>query len=370
MIVQRGFKYKLCPTQTQYKALCQHGGNTRFVWNLFLKENSEYYKQTGKFKFFYDLANELPEIKQKYPFLLESFAQSLQGVAKNFDYALRMSFSGRGFPLFKKKSNMRDSFICPQNWRFGKNFVFIPKIGEVKWIKHRAMKGKPKFITITQDGLNWYCSVLCEYEVPGPEEIKSNNNIVGIDVGLKSFATLSDGESIASKKFQSKYAKKLKKENKSLSRKKYGSSNWFKQKCKVRLIHKKIKNSRIDFLHKTSDLIVKNYDGIIVENLNIYELISLGNGNTKSILDSAWGEFFRQIEYKCKFRSKFFRQVGEFFPSTKKCSKCGSIKKMKLNERTYVCPKCGLTLNRDLNAAINIKNEGLSTLGHSGIKAC
>ena len=164
MLIQRGFKYKLLPTKEQEQKLLQCGGNTRFVWNLFLEQNISYYKETKKFKFFYELATSLPKLKQEYSFLKESYAQSLQMVAKQFDRALKDSFKRKkGFPVFKKKSLLNDSFTYPQNWKLGKGFIFIPKIGEVKWIKNRALKGKPKNITISQAGNKWYCSVLCEY---------------------------------------------------------------------------------------------------------------------------------------------------------------------------------------------------------------
>jgi len=257
MLIQKGFKYRLKPTKEQKQKLLQHGGNVRFVYNYFLKQNIDYYNETKKFKFYHELATSLPKLKQEYSFLKESFSQSLQMVTRHLDKALKDSFKKeKGFPSFKKKHLLNDSFTCPQKYRLGNGFVFIPKIGEVKWIKHRPLEGKPKSITISQDGNNWYCSVLCEYEIK--EQQKKVNDIVGIDVGLKNFLTLSDKTVINNPKHLKKYEKKLAKEQRKLSKKQRGSINRFKQRMKVRKIHTKIKNIRQDFLHKTSYLIIKN----------------------------------------------------------------------------------------------------------------
>lgn len=130
MLIQKGFKYRLYPTMEQEQKLLQQGGNSRFVWNYFLKQNIDYYKETGKFRFYHELATSLPDLKKEYEFLKESFSQSLQMVARQFDIALKATFKKeKGFPLFKKKSLLNDSFTCPQKWRLSKGFVFIPKIG-------------------------------------------------------------------------------------------------------------------------------------------------------------------------------------------------------------------------------------------------
>jgi len=356
MLVRRGYKYRIIPTKEQEKSLLQHGGNTRFLWNYALKTNQDYYKETGKFKFYYELAASLPKLKEEYPFLKKSFSQSLQMVLRQFDKALKDFFKKeKGFPTFKKKMLLNDSFTCPQKWRLGKGFIFIPKIGEVKWIKHRAMKGNPKSITISQDGNKWYCSVLCEYEII--EKEKGFTDIVGCDVGLKEFATLSNGTIISNPKHIKKYEKKLVKEQRKLSKKKKGSKNRFKQRLKVRKIQNKIRNVRRDFLHKTSNSIAKNYDGICLEDLNIKGMMK-NHYLAKSISDVSWSEFNRQLEYKCKWNFKHYIKIGRFEPTSKKCSNCGCIQEMPLSKRIFNCPDCGVSIDRDLNASINIKNIG------------
>jgi putative transposase len=368
MLIQRGYKYRILPTKEQEESLLQCGGNARFLWNYALKTNQDYYKETGKFKFYHELAVSLPKLKEEHPFLKESFSQSLQMVLRQFDKALKDSFKKKkGFPSFKKKMLLNDSFTCPQKWRLGRGFVFIPKIGEVKWIKHRAMKGKPKSITISQDGDKWYCSVLCEYTIP--DKAKECDNIVGCDVGLKEFAILSDGTVISNPRHTKKYENKLAKEQRKLSKKQKGSKNRFKQRLKVRKIHNKIRDTRKDFLHKTSNSIAKNYDGIFVEDLNIKGMMK-NHCLAKSIGDVSWSEFNRQLEYKCKWSFKYYLKIDRFFPSSKTCSNCGYVQEMPLSKRIFDCPNCGISIDRDLNASLNIRNIGINTLGHSGINAC
>ena len=368
MLIQQGYKYRILPTKEQEESLLQCGGNARFLWNYALKTNQDYYKETGKFKFYHELAVSLPKLKEEHTFLKESFSQSLQMVLRQFDKALKDSFKKeKGFPSFKKKMLLNDSFTCPQKWRLGKGFVFIPKIGEVKWIKHRAMKGKSKSITISQDGDKWYCSVLCEYTIP--DKAKKCDNIVGCDVGLKEFAILSDGTIISNPRHTKKYENKLAKEQRKLSKKQKGSKNRFKQRLKVRKIHNKIRDTRKDFLHKTSNSIAKNYDGIFVEDLNIKGMMK-NHCLAKSIGDVSWSEFNRQLEYKCKWSFKYYIKIGRFEPTSKTCSKCGCVQEMPLSKRVFDCPDCGISIDRDLNASLNIRNIGINTVGHTGINAC
>jgi len=368
MLIQKGFKFKLLPNKEQEQKLLQHGGNARFIWNLFLKQNIDHYKLTSKFKFYHELATSLPKLKEDYPFLKESFSQSLQSVAKKFDSALKSSFkTKKSFPVFKKKSTLNDSFACPQKWRLGKGFVFIPKVGEVKWVKHRPFQGKPKNITISQDGDKWYCSVLCEYKIQ-EQEMKSDN-VVGVDVGLKKFVVLSDNTTISNPKYLKRTEKKLVRAQRRLSKKKKGSRNRFKQQIRVRKIHTKIKNTRRDFLHKTTSSMIAKYDGFVLEDLNVAGMMR-NHKLAKSITDVSWSEFGRQLEYKSRWNFKHFLRIDRFYPSSKTCSRCGNVQNMPLSKRLFNCSECGLLIDRDYNASINIKELGLNTLGRREIKAC
>jgi putative transposase len=289
-------------------------------------------------------------------------------VARQFDRALKDSFKKeKGFPSFKKKALLNDSFTCPQKWRLGKGFVFIPKIGKVKWTKHRQLQGKPKSITISQDGDKWYCSVLCEHEIK--EQEKKTENVVGIDVGLKEFAVLSDRTVIKNPKHLKSAEEKLALVQKRLTKKQKGSRNRFKQRMKVRKIHTKIKNVRQDFLHKTTSNMIAKYDGVVLEDLNVRGMMK-NHCLAKSIADVSWSEFKRQLKYKAMWNSKQFVLIGRFEPTSKTCSNCGYIQDMPLGRRQYNCPYCGISIDRDLNASINIKSLGLDTLGRSGINAC
>ena len=367
MIIYKGFKYRLKPTHEQKQMLLQHAGNTRFLWNLLLAENIEYYKKEKKFNFSHVMITSLPKLKGEHEFLKLSVAQSLQTVGRQLDTSLKDSFKKtKGFPNFKKKSLERDSFHCPQSWRLGKRSVQIPKIGKIKWYKHRDLQGKPKSITITQSGNQWFCSVLCEKEIK--EKPKKDKNIIGIDVGLKDFAVCSDGNVVKRQRITKNYEEKLTKEQRKLSRKEKDSQNRYKQRKVVQKVHRKIKNGRIDFLHKATSNMIAKYDGFCLEDLNVSGMMKNKN-LSKSIADASWSEFKRQLEYKSLWNSKHFIQVSRWFPSTKTCSSCGGKQTMELKDRMYEC-ECGFVMNRDLNASVNILNEGLNTLGHRGINAC
>ena len=367
MIIHKGFKYRLKPTMEQKKHLLQHAGNTRFLWNHLLSENINYYKEEGKFNFSHVMITSLPKLKEEHEFLKLSVAQSLQTVGRQLDKALRDSFKKiKGFPKFKKKLLERDSFHCPQKWGLHRKDVQIPKLGKVQWIKHRALQGKPKSITITQDGNHWYCSVLCEVEIK--ERENKPDNIVGIDVGLKEFAVLSDGEVIHNERITKKYEDKLSKEQRELSRKVKGSQNRYKQRRVVQNIHRSIRNSRRDFLHKTTHNMITKYDGFCLENLNTKGMMK-NHKLSKSIADASWHEFKRQLEYKSLWNFKHFVEIDRWFASTKTCSSCGNEQDLLLSDRMYEC-ECGLSLDRDLNASMNILSKGLDTLGQRGINVC
>jgi putative transposase len=362
MKIRKGFKYRLRPTEEQREMLLQQGGNARFLWNSLLENNIEYYKQTKKFKFFYEMAMFLPELKGEYSFLTQSYAQSLQMVTRQLDRALRDSFKNdKGFPRFKKKKE-NDSFTIPQGWKLGEGTVYIPKIGWLRWIKDRSLQGKPKHITISQDGDSWYCSVTCEVKIQ--EKEKKIDNLVGIDLGLKVFATLSDGTAVPNPKHLKKYENKLAEEQRKLNRKQKGSNNRNKQRKKVRRVYQKIRDTRLDFLHKTTSHMITKYDGVVVEDLNVSGMMK-NHHLAKSIADVSWFEFVRQLEYKALWNSKYFIKIGRFEPTSKTCSRCGHIQDMPLDKRIYNCEICDLVLDRDLNAALNIYR-----LGASQISAC
>ena len=374
MKILKAYKYRLKPTCEQERKLLRHGGSCRFLWNNLLADNQQYYKSTGKFKFYHEMAISLPTLKQQYPFLTDVFSQSLQQVCRHFDRALKDSFKKeKGFPKFKCKHKFNDSWTVPQKFRLTKKYVFIPKIGEVRWKRHRFHQGKVKYITISQEGSHWYCSVTCEIEKNIPE--KQDKNIVGIDLGLRSFAILSDGTSVPSSKYFKKSQDKLAKLQRQHSKKQKRSKNKLKLTRKIQDCHRHIRNQRKDFLHKLSHDMINKYDGFCLEDLSVEDMLK-DKHIACSVGDASFREFSRQLEYKSNWNGKHFVKIDRWFPSTKTCSECGNVQYVERSAKVYKCRKCGLSIDRDFNASLNILSEGLRELnikntgGQPGINAC
>ena len=397
MLVHKGFKFRLVPTPEQESQLLQQAGNTRFLWNKLLEFNLKTYKNTKKFQFSYEMIMSLPKLKEEFEFLKLSFSQSLQQVGKHLDKTIKNSFSPEtikernkrivkaktpkekvkayeyGKPKFKKKRSF-DAFTIPQKFNLNKNSVKLPKIGKVKWIRHRNWEGNPKFLTVSRDGKQWYCSVTCEVNLSEKELPTNTENIVGIDVGLKEFATLSDNTVIHNPRHLNKKLKKLKREQRWLSRKEKGSNNKIQQRNKIHIVYKKVRDTRKDFLHKTSSNMIAKYSGVVLEDLNVSGMIK-NHKLARHISDVGWYEFSRMLEYKSLWNAKHFIKIDRRYASSKICSKCGNKKiDLTLKDRTYICESCGNILDRDFNASKNILAEGLNVLqttqGHWGSNAC
>lgn len=359
----KGFRFRLAPSPEQEARLRQHGGNARFVWNHMLALNMVQYEEDNTFIWAAKMSAKLPGLKKIYPFLAASSAQALQQVCHNLDRALRDACDktlSKQFPRFKRKGSISDSFSNPQNFRIESGRVKVPKLGWVPWVKHRPLQGRPKSVTVSQDGDHWYASVLCEVlcEVPRP----LSDDIIGGDLGLTDFLVTSDGVHHEHPKHLQKLERKLKRAQRSHSRKKKGSSSRRKARKRLARLHRRIRNQRLDFLHKLSHDLIKNHDGVAVENLNVKGMMA-NHCLAKAIGASGWGEFTRQLEYKAHWYGKHYVEIGRFFPSSKACSGCGCVKdKLGLGERVYRCEHCGLELGRDHNAALNIREEGRALL--------
>jgi len=363
MIIRKAFKFRLYPTEEQASALRQQGGNARFLYNLLLERHERMYEEDGRSWRRNEMITSLPKIKEEFPFLRESFSHSLQHVAIHLHNGYTNFFAKRAKkPTFKSKHRTNDSFTIPDKWRIDRRFVFLPKVGEVSWRQHRPIEGTPKHLTVTQDGDRWFCSVNCEIEIQDPAV--PDKPFVGIDLGLKSFAILSDGAVVENPKHLRKMEEKLRREQRRLSRKVRGSKNREKQKTKLQSVHRKVRDSRKDFLHKTSHWLVENYGGFAVESLNISGMLK-NHHLARSISDAGWGEFGRQLTYKSLWNGNVLVEVGTFFPSSKTCSDCGAVnQELTLSDREWVCTECGVVHDRDLNASMNIEAEGLRLLGH------
>ena len=236
----------------------------------------------------------------------------------------------------------------------------------MKYRDSRPVEGTILQATIKREGEHWFVSLACEVELPDPTPIAApEERAVGVDVGLKSFAVLSDGTEIENPRFLKAALAKLKKAQRRLSRKTKRSNNWKKQVMKVAKLHASVKNARKDFSHKASTAIVKNHDVVAVEDLNIKGMVK-NRHLSRAISDVGWGLFLDMLAYKAKWAGKHFVKIGRFEATSKTCSTCGERKPMPLSVRTYACGGCGTVLDRDWNASLNIRAAGLAVLNACG----
>lgn len=364
------YKYRLYPNKTQEAQLRQFGGATRYLWNQFLSKQKIEYEEHKKFIFFAQMCSELVKEKKQTTWLKEIHSQVLQQKLKDLNAALSNCFKyKRGFPKYKKKSNFSDSFRYTQGIKLDRNKVFLPKIGWVKQDIHRKLPSDPSSATICLDGDKWYISYVVEDQEQKPTKPK---NAVGIDLGIKEFLVTSDGEVIDNPRFLDKSLKKLKRKQRQLSRKKKGSNNRKKQQLVVYKQHKQIRNQRHNFLHQVSAQITNEYDLICTEDLNVKGMTK-NRSLSRAIGQVGWSMFISMLEYKSKLKGKHTVRIDRFAPSSKTCSACGTKHDLTLADRWISC-ECGHEMDRDLNAAINIKNWGLdkfnNTWGAQEINAC
>ena len=364
--MHRYYSYLLKPNKQHLEILKQFGGARRFLWNRMLNYNDIHYKETGKFLWYNDMIDNLPNLKIENPWLNDIPSQAIQQVLKDLDQALRVFCKNKdiGFPKYKKKYDNNDNIRIPQmngHIKPNKAGLKIPKIKEpIKWIKHRPLDGLLKSITLKQDGDKWYCSCLCD--LPNKEPILECNidDILGIDLGIKDFAVTSDGEVIESCRYYRNNQKKLKRKQRQLSKARKSSNRRKNKVLKVRVIHKKIANQRKDFHHKLSNSIANDYKFVGLEDLNIKGMMQNHN-LAKAIQDQGWSSFANMLAYKTNVI-----WVDRWYPSTKTCCKCGDKKNMTLDIRTYVCASCGNIMDRDLNASFNIRQWVINELHRTG----
>jgi putative transposase len=371
------YKFRLEPTDEQKVLLNKHFGSVRWTYNYFLNQRKEEYLNNKKSINYYDQAAELTQIKKQddKKWLKEINSQTLQYSLKCLDMAYQGFFKKRTqFPRFKSKRN-KNSFTVPQNVKYDGNKLIIRKfLDGIEMIMERKIEGIIKHCSITKTPTNkYYVSILTELQY---EPVQKTNLSVGIDLGIKDFLVLSNGTKTKNHRFLKHYQKLLKLNQQSLSRKVKGSNHYEKQRLKVARIYEKITNSRMDLIHKTTLNLVRQFDIIYLEDLNIKGMSHrckpkqdetgkyLPNGQlaksglNKAILDVSWGKFIDTLEYKASWNDKQVIHIDRFFPSSKTCSKCGWINNgLTLKDRTWTC-KCGEKHDRDFNAAINILNEG------------
>ena len=359
----KAYKYKLLPDDEQKCLFNKYFGSIRFIYNYFLNERKNEYETNGNTLNYYDNAKALTELKKHddYNWLKEINSQSLQYSLKSLDGAYQNFFKyKKGFPRFKSKKH-KNSFAVPQSVNVINSELHIPKFKNgIKFIKHRSFHGTIKSCTISKTTTNeYFVSILVETtHIP----YEKTNKTVGIDLGLKDFIITSDCRKYKNNRYTKTYERKLKVAQQHLSRKTKNSNRYNKQKLKVVNIHKKISNSRIDNLHKVSTELIKKYDNIILEDLNIKGMIK-NHKLSKHIADASWGKFVELLTYKAKWNNKNIIHIDRFFPSSKTCNKCGYINQdLNLNMREWTCKICDSHHDRDINASINILKEGIKII--------
>ena len=351
------------PNKSQIDLLSRHFGCTRFVYNYFLNQRIEQYRLTGKSDNYYEQAKTLTELKKKEEtsWLKEVNAQSLQFSIRCLEVAYVNFFKKRAkFPNFKSKRS-NNSFTAPQAAFIADNRLFIPKFKEgIKCRIHREIKGKIGKVTISKTPSGkYFASVLTEEEYETP--LENTNKPVGLDMGLKDFIITSEGEIFNNNRYTRKYERKLAMSQRHLSRKKKGSREFENQRLKVARLHEKISNSRTDYLHKCSISLIRRYDTICIEDLNVNGMMR-NHRLSKSIADVSWRSFVTMLTYKADWNGKKVVKINRYFPSSQTCNVCGYVNKetKDLSIRDWKCPSCHTNHNRDVNAAINILHLGLN----------
>ena len=343
--------------------LANYFGSVRFVYNHFLAKRKEQYEKTKKSSNYYEQAKELTVMKktEAFSWLKEINSQTLQQALRHLETAYVNFFKGRTrLPRFHSKKH-GGSFAIPQRFKVEGNRIFFPKFkGGIKFAKSQEVKGELRNMTVsvTSSG-KYYVCIMAQVEI---EDLEKTNLSVGIDLGLKDFVITSDNDRYSSNKFTKKYSKKLATMQKHLSRKKKGSGSWNRQRIKVARLHEKIMSSRKDKLHKISIDLIRRYDVVCCEDLNVKGMLR-NHHLAKSVSDASWGTFVTMLEYKAKWYGKTLVKIGRFYPSSKTCHHCGHINEdLSLADRYYTCPNCGELIDRDLNAAKNILDEGLRNI--------
>lgn len=373
LVIKKAFKYRIYPTQAEQAALAIQFGHARFVYNMALAARKSHYFEHGKGLNYTDTAYMLTVIKQFVPWLKEADSQVLQQSLKDLDRAyvnyFEMVKNGTlpkpqpgqkprkdgmplGYPRFKSKYDDQ-SIRYPQRFEVIGSRTKLPKVGNVRAVFHRPIEGEMKNCTVskTRSG-KYFISIQCEVEIQDPVP---KPGVVGIDLGLKHFATLSTGEKVDHPQYLRKAERKLKRLQRKLSRCQKGSKGREKARLQVARQHEKIVNQRQDFLHKTSRRIVNEFGTIKIENLNVCGMLK-NHTLAKSISDSGWGMFGNFLNYKGRWDGSQVERIDRFFPSSKTCSVCGLVnQEVQLHHRFWTCGGCGTEHDRDHNASVNIE---------------
>ena len=370
----KNYRYRIFPTKKQTKALEGILEECRWLYH-FLAERKDSWENSGISTAYHDQATSLPLLKAKRPSLRDVHSQVLQNVAVRIDLAFKAFFrrcrAGEtpGYPRFRGKFRY-DSFTFPQvpsGCSIKDGRLFVSKVGHIKMVQHRPLDGCPKTATLFRSSTGkWYVTFACEVQ---PNILEPRDNAVGTDVGIHTFASLSDESTIGNPRFFKDEEKELAKAQRKLSKEEKGTPKRAKRRRIVARIHERIRFKREDFTHQESRKVVDGYGRIFVEDLNVNRMLH-DNCLAKSISDAAWSQFFAMTSYKAAEAGRVFVAVNPAYTS-QTCSGCGHRQPMPLSTRIFNCPCCNLHIDRDLNAALNILKlgMGLHAVGNQSLEA-
>ena len=369
---RRVVKVRLYPTNEEQQALSKAFGCSRWWWNYALKKTIQTYQETGKGLSDKALNSLLPQLKKEYEWLKQTYSQVYQSTTRNLSRAFINFFEKRAaFPRFKSRK-ARQSIQYPQSVKIEGGYLKVPFIGLIEAKFHRLFEGEIKTVTISKEPSGkYFASILFETEGDEPD-ISTEGKIAGVDLGLKDFAIVHDGEKtskFANPKHLAKHERNLARKQAKLARKQKGSNKREKARKLAARVYERVRNVRQDFLHKLSRKLVDDNQVIVVENLNVKGMVRNHN-LAKAISDVGWGMFVNFLSYKLERKGGKLVEIDRWFPSSKLCSKClYQMGEMPLDIRNWACPSCGTHHDRDSNAAKNIRSEGIRLLWALGTSA-